>query len=264
DEIGALVKTLRSRLEPYGLADCVALCSRTSKPLPKGAEKICPGLDAACEADLLLNLGYVITPTVLRRFRRSVLVDVDPGLTQVWMATGGMRLPPHDVYFTTGETVGQPGSLIPDCGIPWHFTPPAVFLPAWPTTVAGSEASFTTVANWYGGGWGEFAGGSYANNKREGVQPFLSPPQRGPQTLELALCLAKDDDDVRTMLRQQGWHVRESQTVAATPWDYQRYIQQSRGEFGCVKPSCVRLQNAWIGDRTICYLASGKPAVVQY
>jgi hypothetical protein len=31
-----------------------------------------------------------------------------------------------------------------------------------------------------------------------------------------------------------------------------------------VKPSCVRLQNAWISDRTLCYLASGKPAVVQH
>jgi glycosyltransferase involved in cell wall biosynthesis len=30
-----------------------------------------------------------------------------------------------------------------------------------------------------------------------------------------------------------------------------------------VKPSCLRFQNAWISDRTICYLASGKPVVVQ-
>jgi len=26
----------------------------------------------------------------------------------------------------------------------------------------------------------------------------------------------------------------------------------------------VKLQNAWISDRTLCYLASGKPAVVQH
>jgi hypothetical protein len=26
----------------------------------------------------------------------------------------------------------------------------------------------------------------------------------------------------------------------------------------------VYLENAWISDRTLCYLASGKPAVVQY
>ena len=31
-----------------------------------------------------------------------------------------------------------------------------------------------------------------------------------------------------------------------------------------MKPSCVRLQNAWVSDRTLCYLASGKPAVVQH
>ena len=28
-------------------------------------------------------------------------------------------------------------------------------------------------------------------------------------------------------------------------------------------PSCVRLQNAWVSDRTLCYLASGKPVIVQ-
>jgi hypothetical protein len=263
-EIDALVTALQSRLERYGLSQCVAICSQNNRPLPKGATKSCRDLDAASEADLLLNLGYVIAPKVLRRFRRSVLVDVDPGLTQVWMSTGGMNVPPHDVYFTTGETVGQPGSLVPDCGLRWQFTPPPVHLPAWPPTPAGSEAPFTTVAHWYGGEWVEFGGESYANNKREGFQPFLALPQYVPQPLELALCLAKDDDDVRATLHQQGWCLRDAHTVAATPWDYQHYIQHSRGEFSCVKPSCVRLQNAWIGDRTICYLASGKPAVVQH
>jgi hypothetical protein len=26
----------------------------------------------------------------------------------------------------------------------------------------------------------------------------------------------------------------------------------------------VKLQNAWVSDRTLCYLASGKPAIVQH
>src|SRR4029450_12408287 len=63
---------------------------------------------------------------------------------------------------------------------------------------------------------------------------------------------------------KRGWRVRESRSVSSTPWDYQHYIQGSLGEFSCVKPSCVRFQNAWISDRTLCYLASGKPAVVQH
>ena len=66
------------------------------------------------------------------------------------------------------------------------------------------------------------------------------------------------------MLRKRGWRVRDAHAVACTPWGYQRYIQQSRGEFSCAKPSCARLQNAWISDRTLCYLASGKPAIVQH
>jgi hypothetical protein len=44
---------------------------------------------------------------------------------------------------------------------------------------------------------------------------------------------------------------------------YRSYIQGSRGELSCVKPSCIKLQNAWISDRSLCYLASGKPVVMQ-
>ena len=63
---------------------------------------------------------------------------------------------------------------------------------------------------------------------------------------------------------EKGWRVRDAASISSTPWDYQEYIQHSRGEFSCVKPSCIKLQNAWMSDRTICYLASGKPAVMQY
>src|SRR5207244_13360308 len=58
--------------------------------------------------------------------------------------------------------------------------------------------------------------------------------------------------------------IRPSWEVSRTPEAYRTYIQQSKGEFSCAKPSCMLLQNAWISDRTLCYLASGKPAVVQH
>jgi hypothetical protein len=82
--------------------------------------------------------------------------------------------------------------------------------------------------------------------------------------MELALCLGGHESDERDSLQARGWHVRDSYEVASCPNDYQHYIQQSFGEFSCAKPSCKRLQNAWISDRTICYLASGKPAVVEH
>ena len=107
----------------------------------------------------------------------------------------------------------------------------------------------------------DFRGENYANRKRDGFFPFLDRPRRAPVPLELAIAGAGPD---LAMLRDRGWNVSDALVIAATPWDYQSYIQASRGEFGCAKPSCVRLQNAWLSDRTLCYLASGKPAVVQH
>jgi hypothetical protein len=126
------------------------------------------------------------------------------------------------------------------------------------------EAAFTTVSHWQCDEWVEEGGETYCNDKRTGFLPFLELPSRCGQPLELALCLAADEEDERAQLVAQGWSVRHAEEVAGSPWDYQRYVQGSRGEFSCAKPSCLRLQNAWVSDRTLCYLASGRPAVVQH
>src|SRR5213075_996365 len=71
------------------------------------------------------------------------------------------------------------------------------------------------------------------------------------------------DADDRARLLDHGWRVRDSREIGASPEAYWSYVQGSRGEFSCAKPSYVEFQGAWISDRTVCYLASGKPAVVQ-
>ena len=65
-------------------------------------------------------------------------------------------------------------------------------------------------------------------------------------------------------MEEGGWTVRDAWEACPTPEDYRTYIQASRAEFSCAKPSCRLLANAWISDRTLCYLASGKPAVVEH
>jgi len=262
NQVRATVATLKHRLRPYGLAESVALCSWTEAPLDRTVAEGCLEIEPA-EVDLLLNVGYYEIPTeVVARFRRSALIDIDPGLLQIWMTYQKLSVARHDVYFTIGETVGRPGARFPDAGLTWQYTPPCVALEWWPPCQARADAPFTTISHWWGD-WVDVLGTTYANDKRSGFLPFLDLPGRTDQPLELALCLGHDQTE-RLILEERGWRVGDAQTVAFTPWDYQRYIQESRGEFSCVKPSCIRLQNAWISDRTLCYLASGKPAVVQH
>lgn len=259
--IRAHVASLRAHLEPYGLGRTVALFS-CDDPLPRAVMEDVLDLDSATEADLLLNLEYGAPVEVVSRFKRSALIDIDPGLLQVWMSKGWMQVAPHDVCFTIGETVGQPGARFPDAGLDWRYTPPCVALDRWPLHPAGARAPFTTISHWHADEWMGDDGDEYLNDKRSGFLPFLDLPTRVSQPLELALCLGSDEE--RAELEERGWRVRHSYDVASTPWDYQHYVQQSRGEFSCVKPSCVRLQNAWVSDRTLCYLASGKPAVIEH
>jgi hypothetical protein len=190
-------------------------------------------------------------------------MDIDPGLLQHWIARGHLHVPPHDVYFTTGETVGAPGSSIPDCGLRWEYVRPCVSLTEWQPTGGLGEAAFTTVSSWYQHDWVDSPDGGYINDKRSGFLPYLDLPRRTDQDFELALHLAGADDE-RRMLEGRGWRVREAREVAGHPDSYRGYIAGSKAEFSCAKPSCRRLQNAWISDRTLCYLASGKPAVVEH
>lgn len=263
DKFKCRLERLRHRLAPYDFADCIAVCSTSgSAYVPEDVHLV--SLETAAEADLLLNMAYGVAAPDLARFRRTALIDIDPGLFQIWVAGGNYRVGRHDTYFTIGETVGRPGGNIPECGIEWQYTPPCVSLDWWPVRRARPEAGFTTVSSWQTNQWIEHGGAAYKNDKRAGFVPFIGLPRHTERPLELILHLSEADERDRARLAKLGWRVRDSQAVAATPWDYQTQIQQAAGEFSCAKPSCVRLQNAWISDRTLCFLATGKPAIVQH
>ncbi len=262
-EVKAKAAILRARLERYGLAQSLGLFSFDGGSLERDVADGCLTLEEASQADLLLNFAYGVPESVVSAFRHSALMDIDPGLLQVWMAMGNIAVPPHDLYFTTGETVGQPGAKFPDCGIPWQYTPPPVFLPEWLPSLADPTAPYTTVSDWWGE-WVCYDGEMYSNGKRDSFLDHIDLPHRTSVPLELALCLAPGEDQERFRLEKKGWKVVDAWDVTGSPDDYRSYIQGSRGELSCAKPSCMRLENAWISDRTLCYLASGKPAIVQH
>jgi hypothetical protein len=255
---------LKQRLERYGFGNALALCDEWGRNVDPAATDGCPGLETATDSDLLINLRYHLGPEVLGRFRRTALLDIDPGLLQIWISEGQIQVNRHDLYFTTGETVGIPGSICPDVGLPWQYTPPCVSLALWPAVSSEPGAPFSTISHWSGDEWVQQGDEIYINDKRTGFLPFLDLPRRARAPLELALRMAADKDEDHAMLRQRGWRLVDSRTVASQPWDFQSYVRQSVAEFSAVKPSCVRLQNAWVSDRSLCYMATGRPVVIQH
>jgi hypothetical protein len=254
------LRSLREKLAPFSL-DADVVLVHPGEPAVEAESPLT--LRDAWDVDLLLSLRYGLPGHIVRRFRRSALLDIDPGLLQSWMARGQVRVPPHDVYLTTGETVGRPGARFPSGGVAWRYVPPCVALESWTPHETPPDAPFTTVSHWEAD-WMEDEGGQYRNDKRSGFEPFLDLPRRTSQTLELAIHLEEKDVAEPRRLEAMGWRVRDAWTVASTPIDYRRYIQESRGELSCAKPSCVRLESAWVSDRSLCYLASAKPVVVQH
>jgi hypothetical protein len=258
------VALLRQRLRRVGLDDDIVLAPSRGTSLPGELPQGCRAVEEAYGADLFLNQLYEMEEELVQCFRRSALLDIDPGLLQIWMHKKVVHVAPHDLYFTIGETVGQAASAVPDVGVAWIYTPPCVSLDAWPVAAAAPEDPLTTVTHWYSAEWVVDGQNRYRNDKRSAFLEFVEVPARVSTAIELAVCLGKDEDADRALLQRHGWRVTNSADVVASPEDFQRYVQKSKGEFSCAKPSCWRLQNAWISDRTLCYLASGKPAVVQH
>jgi hypothetical protein len=264
------LERFRARVSRYGVAD-VAVVAAAREDDPAGAPRRCFGMswDAVQEllagADLLLNFNYHLDAALVSRARRSALVDIDPGLLQLWIGAGLIAPARHDVCFTTGETVGARASRVPDCGIRWTPIRPPVALELWPFAYEPGAEAFTAVSSWWG--TRDYVGDAsdfYDNTKRAAFFRFLELPRLTEQPLELALFLADGDGEDRGTLERHGWRVRHSQEVAGSPERYRAYVQRSRGEFGWAKASCARLQNAWVSDRSVCYLASGKPVIVQH
>lgn len=267
---GVLLAPFLARMKRFGWEGRLLL-------YPSREPNVAPGLPSAYfgrkraeaesifeRADLLLNFHYAITPELLARFRRTALVDIDPGLLQFWVSRGQLAVPRHDLYFTTGETVGTAAAPFPDCGLKWIHIRPPISLEHWPCLFDPCAEAFTTVSNWDSDDWIVDDQETYENTKRVAFLEFADLPCLTSQPLELALFLRTEKDWLdRRNLEERGWRIRPSREIAGTPEDYQAYVQGSRGEFSCAKRSCLKFQNAWVSDRTLCYLASGKPVVVQ-
>jgi hypothetical protein len=217
-------------------------------------------------ADLLVNIGGHLTLEPLKRGpRRKVFVDDDPGYTQFWHAAGalGEQLGGHDAWFSFGANVGRPGCAIPAGGIDWRATRPPVVLDDWAVATSPATGRFTTVASWRGAyGRVEHEGHLYGQKAHE-FRKVAALPLRAAAEFELALDIDAADADDRIVLDAHGWKVVDPREVAFDPLAFRDYVQRSDAEFSVAQGIYVETRSGWFSDRTVRYLASGKPAVVQ-
>jgi hypothetical protein len=244
--------------------DCPAalLCDGGRQTVGLGLDDV---VDRASGAELLVNIsGHLDLDAIKAGPRRRAFVDLDPGFTQIW-ALGGAdaRLEGHDAYFTVGENIGARGCSIPTGGIEWLPLPPPVTLDDWPSHPPARADRFTTVASWRSALGTLSHEGVDFEGKHHQWRRMIDLPRLSPHEYEIALQIHADDASDRAALERHGWNLADPRRVAGDPLAFRAYVQGSSAELSVAHPVYVDTASGWISDRTVRYLASGRPALVQ-
>ena len=262
-ENSANLRFFRSIVERFDLVGAAALLRTNGSPgWGLSLKEIC---DAADSAVALVNVsGHLRLDTVRRRARRTIYVDLDPGYTQFWAADGhDMGLEGHDVYLTVGENIGRPECSIPTVGLTWQRKPRFLVLNEWPVTSNGDQELFTTVASWRSSFGSVEVDGHRFGLKAHEFRKFIDLPSRAPQRFQIALDIHPGDDKDLEALQRHGWEIVEPRQVASDPLAFREYVHRSGGEFSVGQGIYVETASGWVSDRTVRYLAAGRPALVQ-
>lgn len=248
-------------VERYGLAGDAALLQRDGEAWfgvsPRDV------LEWADDADLFVNLsGRFHLREIMRAARRRVYVDLDPGFTQIWQAAYGadMNLAGHDTYVSVGLNLGKADCRVPTLGLSWRTLRPPVVRGQW-RPLGDAGAAYTTVADWRGYAPIEWDGVWYKQKADEFLR-LIDLPARTPCRLEICLAIHPDEPDL-PRLRAHGWRLTDPHVHALDSETYRDYVRRSRGEFSVAKHGYVAGRTGWVSDRTACYLAAGRPAIVQ-
>ena len=131
-----------------------------------------------------------------------------------------------------------------------------------PGTQIQGTAYTTTVANWRQTDKDiEWNGRTLTWSKDVQFMRFLSLPSRVGIPVELAL--ATNDGEPLARLREAGWRLRPAGPLSKDVDAYREYVRASAGEFSVAKEQYALLRSGWFSDRTACYLAASRPAIVQ-
>jgi len=246
---------IQRTLEPYGFGDRWSFVNFDGTHHGLSRE----GLRRHCaDAELFVNLsgGSWFWRDEYERIPRRVFVDSDPVFTQLAIAKGEPWYVDFfrrfDRLFTFGANIGTPACDVPTGTFAWEKTWQPVVTDLWRTDGVPQGDRFTTLMTWKTESFTDVDG----NKDREFVR-FLRLPESKPGRFRLGVNGPMD------LLRDHGWDPVDAMAASRTTDDYREFIQASKAEFGVAKHAYVAHRSGWFSDRTECYLAAGRPAVVQ-
>jgi hypothetical protein len=225
-------------------------------------------------ADLFLNIsGACQVPDSLSPHCQKIFLDTDPGYNQIMLSerfswsdnieSWCKSVLAHDQHFTYAENIHADNCLIPRMGLSWKTTRPMVVPNFWAHTgvdQAPDTAPLTTVMTWNGfKGKLMYKGVEYTSKNGE-FEKFITLPRYSPIPLKVAV--GGNQPPIKR-LRQHGWEIVDGPLTTLTAQGYQDFIAHSKGEFSIAKQVYVAMRSGWFSSRSACYLAAGRPVIVQ-
>lgn len=217
------------------------------------------------EADAIFNLcGATKLRDEHRQGAKICYVETDPMYEQMRVADGVEDsidfLGSHDVLFTYGELLGTASCRVPAERFTWIPTRPPVVPDLWHPS--GEGRAFASIATWENKGKNvAFRGETYYWSKHVNFLAMIDVPRASGEPFELAM--DPGDDAVRARLASHGWSLVDPRPISADVDAYRDYVERARGEFTVAKDIYVRPRSGWFSDRSVCFLAAGKPVVTQ-
>ena len=261
---------LLSRLSrEFGFKNRWAFCARYLPGNPTAGLPLRRIRQLYRDADAILNIcGAQEFNDDLLVSDRILYIESDPGVEQIKIDKGVRAtidyLRRHRALFTFGENVGTTGFPVPTHGFKWLPTRQPVVTDLWKTQRAPPRAAvFTSVANWSTSGLKDITwrGDKYLWSKSREFLRFISAPKKSGETFELATNI--EDEKTRAKFLRSGWRLHSPLQLSVDYWLYHDYIRRSKGEFTVAKDQYIRLNTGWFSDRSACYLAAGRPVIIQ-
>jgi hypothetical protein len=253
----------RSVMSDFGLAEHTALLlADTHETIGINYEDL---IARAASADVLVNVSGMLTdPAITNRIPTRIYLDLDPAFVQLWHAVQkiDMRFGGHTHFVTVGQNLGRDGCTVPTCGRAWIPVAQPIVLEHWPVAQQITIDAMTTIGNWRGYGSIEHDGIHYGQ-KAHSFRELIDLPKLTAERFIPAISIHPGETKDLAALNENGWHLLDPAKVAATPHAYRQFIQGSKAEIGIAKSGYVASRCGWFSDRSVCYLASGRPVIAQ-